>query len=97
MSGCRPRLVKIQAEHILEALVAVDPANRTRYEENYTAFLKELDALDAELKALFAGQHGALGSWCFTPPGAISPRRTDWSRCRSKSKARSPNPRSSKS
>jgi zinc transport system substrate-binding protein len=54
-----PPLVKVQAGHIRDALVAVDPANRTRYEENYTAFLREIDALDAELKSLFAGRQGA--------------------------------------
>ncbi len=53
-----PHLVKIQAKHITEALAAVDSANRTRYEENYTAFLLEIDALDAELKSLFADRQG---------------------------------------
>jgi zinc transport system substrate-binding protein len=50
-----PPLVKVQAGHIRDALVAVDSANRKRYEENYTAFIGEIDALDAELKSLFAG------------------------------------------
>jgi zinc transport system substrate-binding protein len=53
-----PPLVKVQAGHIKDALVAVDSANRTRYEENYTAFLREIDALDAEFKSLFAGSQG---------------------------------------
>ena len=53
-----PPLVKVQAGHIKDALVAVDSANRTRYEENYTAFLREIDALDEELKSLFAGSQG---------------------------------------
>jgi len=53
-----PQLVKIQAKHIMEALAAVDSANRTRYEENYTAFLGEIDALDAEFKSLFADRQG---------------------------------------
>jgi zinc transport system substrate-binding protein len=53
-----PPLVKVQAGHIRDALIAVDSANRTRYEENYTAFIREIDALDADLKALFAGSPG---------------------------------------
>jgi zinc transport system substrate-binding protein len=54
-----PPLVKIQAKAIAEGLSAVDPANRTRYEENYAAFEKEIGALDAELRSLFAGCRGA--------------------------------------
>jgi zinc transport system substrate-binding protein len=54
-----PALVKIQAKHIADALIAVDSAHRTRYEENYAAFLGEIEDLDAELKALFAGSPGA--------------------------------------
>lgn len=53
-----PQLVKIQAKHITEALAAVDSANRTRYEENYTMFMQEIDALDAEFKSLFADRQG---------------------------------------
>ncbi|MCX5853085.1 MAG: zinc ABC transporter substrate-binding protein [Deltaproteobacteria bacterium] len=53
-----PALVKIQAEHILSALTAVDPKNQLRYKANYAVFVGELDALDAELKALFAGRKG---------------------------------------
>jgi zinc transport system substrate-binding protein len=54
-----PALVKIQAKHIADALIAVDSVHRTRYEENYAAFLREIEDLDAELKALFAGSPGA--------------------------------------
>jgi zinc transport system substrate-binding protein len=53
-----PPLVKVQAVHIRDALVAVDSGNRTRYEDNLTAFLQEIDALDADLKSLFAGSQG---------------------------------------
>ena len=53
-----PALVKIQAEHILHALIDIDPDNRTRYKNNYTAFLEEITILDAELKNLFAGRKG---------------------------------------
>jgi zinc transport system substrate-binding protein len=53
-----PALVKIQAEHILHALIDIDPNNQMRYKNNYSAFLKEIDILDAELKNLFAGRKG---------------------------------------
>lgn len=54
-----PPLVKIQAQHIAAALAQADPANRERYRANLDAFLGEIEALDAELKALFAGSRGA--------------------------------------
>ena len=54
-----PPLVKVQAGHIRDALITVDSTNRTRYEENHTAFLREIEALDTELKTLFAGSLGA--------------------------------------
>ena len=53
-----PALVKIQAGHILDALVAIDPVRRSKYESNYASFMREIDELDAELKALFAGRKG---------------------------------------
>jgi zinc transport system substrate-binding protein len=53
-----PPLVRVQAGNIKDALVAVDSANRSRYEENYTVFLREIEALDAEFKSLFAGRQG---------------------------------------
>jgi zinc transport system substrate-binding protein len=53
-----PALVKIQAEHILHALIDLDPYNQKRYKDNYTTFLEEIDILDAELKNLFADRKG---------------------------------------
>ncbi|MEI8173255.1 MAG: zinc ABC transporter substrate-binding protein [Deltaproteobacteria bacterium] len=53
-----PALVKIQAEHILNALIAVDQKNQLRYKANYAVFVGELDALDVELKNAFAGRKG---------------------------------------
>jgi zinc transport system substrate-binding protein len=53
-----PSLVKIQARYILDALVAIDPANRSKYEFNSVSFMKEIDELDAELKAFFASRKG---------------------------------------
>ncbi|MFO7596447.1 MAG: zinc ABC transporter substrate-binding protein [Desulfocurvibacter africanus] len=49
-----PRLVKIQAANILEGLKAVDPVNAATYEANFQAFLSELDALDARIRAVLA-------------------------------------------
>jgi len=53
-----PALVKIQAEHILHALIDIDPDNQMHYKKNYTAFLEEITIVDAELKNLFAGRKG---------------------------------------
>jgi len=53
-----PPLVKIQARHILDALVAIDPVHRSKYESRYASFMSEIDELDAELKALFTGRKG---------------------------------------
>ncbi len=54
-----PGLVKIQAAHIRDGLIAVDPDHRPRYEAGCAAFLEEIDRLDAELRALFAGKEGS--------------------------------------
>lgn len=53
-----PAPVKVQAAHILKALSEADPKNRLQYTAGYDSFLKELDTLDGELKALFAGRKG---------------------------------------
>ncbi len=53
-----PPLVIKQAQTILNALVAFDPASRAVYEANYQAFVSELAALDAELKNIFAAKQG---------------------------------------
>ncbi|MEA5509325.1 zinc ABC transporter substrate-binding protein [Crocosphaera sp. UHCC 0190] len=45
-----PRLVKIQAQHIYETLVKLDPKNQTEYETNLNHFLQEIDQLDAKIK-----------------------------------------------
>jgi zinc transport system substrate-binding protein len=53
-----PPLVMMQARTILNALQEVDPANRSKYEANYKAFMAELVDLDADLKKIFAGRQG---------------------------------------
>jgi zinc transport system substrate-binding protein len=49
-----PRLVKVQAGTIAEALIEIDPAGKTSYEENLAAFHQDLDALDAHLAEALA-------------------------------------------
>ena len=53
-----PRLVKQQAENILRGLIRVDPAGESVFRANARRFQAELDAMDRELKALFAGARG---------------------------------------
>ena len=53
-----PPLVMMQARTILNALQEVDPANRSKYEANYKAFMAELVDLDADLKKIFEGRQG---------------------------------------
>ncbi|MEE4266299.1 MAG: zinc ABC transporter substrate-binding protein [Desulfobacteraceae bacterium] len=53
-----PSLVMIQARTILNALVEIDPDHRAVYETNTKVFLSKLEALDADLKNMFAGKQG---------------------------------------
>jgi len=53
-----PPLVRRQAGTIVRALQEIDPAHLSIYQENYEIFIGEIDKLDAELKAIFAGQRG---------------------------------------
>jgi zinc transport system substrate-binding protein len=53
-----PAPVKIQAGHIRDALISIDPHNRMLYQANYEGFLKEINGLDAEIKAMFSGREG---------------------------------------
>lgn len=47
--------VKIYAANIRDALAGVDPENKEVYVRNAAAYLQKLDALEAEIKQLFAG------------------------------------------
>jgi zinc transport system substrate-binding protein len=49
-----PRLVKIQAKNIYEALVQADPENKEFYQKNLNDFQKELDALYQDMKEAFS-------------------------------------------
>ncbi len=47
-----PVLVKIQAKNIYETMVKIDSANADFYKTNYEEFLKEIDALDENIKTI---------------------------------------------
>lgn len=53
-----PPLVKIQALTITKALQKMDPSHREVYQNNLQQFVAQIDRLDNELKALFAGKQG---------------------------------------
>lgn len=53
-----PALVKIQAKTILKALQAADPSHKKEYAENFNSFAAKIDALDQDLKQIFAGKKG---------------------------------------
>jgi zinc transport system substrate-binding protein len=62
-----PPLVKIQAKNILNALLLVDPSHGTIYETNYRKFIVELDALDADIRGIFAGKGERVAFMVFHP------------------------------
>jgi len=49
---------KIIAKNILKALQEQNPSSSQQYIDNYQAFVKEIEDLDAQLKSLFAGKKG---------------------------------------
>lgn len=53
-----PRLVKVQARTITDALTQADPAGKAVYAKNLAAFLKDLDALDGKLTKALAPVKG---------------------------------------
>jgi zinc transport system substrate-binding protein len=53
-----PKLVKIQAATIHEALAAADPAGEQIYRANLANYMAALDSLDSELTALLAPYRG---------------------------------------
>jgi zinc transport system substrate-binding protein len=63
-----PPEVRSMAAHIADAFAKADPANAKVYAANLAAFLKEIDALDAELKGIFAAAPaGHRGFMVFHP------------------------------
>ena len=53
-----PRLVKIQARNICEALIRIDPASREPYLKNLQSFLTDLDRVDARIARSLAPVKG---------------------------------------
>ena len=62
-----PPMVMIQARNILRALVSVDPAHRSVYDQNYKNFINELVELDEELRKVFTGQKEGVQFMVFHP------------------------------
>jgi zinc transport system substrate-binding protein len=55
-----PRLAKIQARTIADALAGVDPSGKEAFEENYRKFAADLDVLDAKLAAALKPVRGKV-------------------------------------
>ena len=53
-----PKLVKIQAGNILNALRVIDPAYKILYETNCESFVSQIDMLDRELEKIFDREAG---------------------------------------
>jgi zinc transport system substrate-binding protein len=53
-----PPLVKSLARNILNGMLEIDPNHRSYYTGNYNRFLKEIDEIDTNLKALFKDKKG---------------------------------------
>jgi zinc transport system substrate-binding protein len=53
-----PENIKIQAHTIFQALVEIDPESRDVYQVNYDAFVKDIGALDLQLKDVFRPLQG---------------------------------------
>lgn len=49
-----PKLVKVQASHIMKSLVLIDPGHEKTYRTNAAVFNAELDAMDRTFKKIFA-------------------------------------------
>jgi len=53
-----PINVKMLANNVLKALQYQDPSSSQIYNDNYKAFVREIENLDAELKSIFADKKG---------------------------------------
>lgn len=49
-----PTFMKIQAREIFRAIASIDFKNKNFYKQNYEELLHEIDALDSEIRAIFA-------------------------------------------
>ncbi len=62
-----PRLVEVQARNILNGFLRIAPARGASYERNYKSFIAEINALDTEIKGIFAGKGGGMAFMVFHP------------------------------
>jgi zinc transport system substrate-binding protein len=62
-----PPLVKIMAENIRLALAEIDPARKKNYDENFSQFTAEIDAIDKEFKALFSSVQSGTSFMVYHP------------------------------
>lgn len=62
-----PALVRIQARHIRNALVSIDPVRTPEYETNFNRFMAELDTLDQKIRKIFATAKGEKKFLVFHP------------------------------
>ena len=53
-----PSAVRIAAQNICRALAIYDPSHRDEYRRNLNAFLREIDALDRDIRLALAGEKG---------------------------------------
>jgi zinc transport system substrate-binding protein len=53
-----PPLVKIQARHMMEALMAADPSQASAYRDSYNRFASRIDDLDKEIASILAPARG---------------------------------------
>lgn len=53
-----PAVVRIAAQSIAKVLITQDPANREEYRQNLLAFLREIDALDREIRQALSTRKG---------------------------------------
>jgi len=53
-----PAAARIAAQNIARALTLHDPAGESEYRRNLAAFLKDIDALDGEIRRALAGKKG---------------------------------------
>ena len=50
-----PRLVKVQAQAIYEALATLDPEHNAAYEANLDAFIADIEALESDIRSTLSG------------------------------------------
>ncbi|MDA8403919.1 MAG: zinc ABC transporter substrate-binding protein [Desulfobacteraceae bacterium] len=62
-----PPLVMIQARHIRDALISIDPSRAPEYNANFNRFMTELTLLDKKIKTIFAATAGKKKFLVFHP------------------------------